>query len=444
MVRKEVLGLESCIHGGRAPEVIEKCRKMTDFSTNVNPVAPPDIKEILLGACENVHSYPDNQYIKFREAAASFAGVHCENIVPGNGSVEIIRLFAELIIERGDKVIIPYPTFCEYEFNCRLFGAKPLFVEHSKLDMIPDEMLEESKILFICNPNNPTGELITRFSLEELARRCVKNETYLFVDETFIELSDPEQSIGNMAAAAKEDYVFVLRSLTKCFSIPGIRIGYGIGSRSLVELMNKSRLSWNLSCFAEAVGICFFQKSDYLKESRELIKSERKWLINQLSKINGIHPLRSHANFILLDVKDTGLSSSELTECMLYRGFLIRNCSSFQSLGEGYVRVAVRTRKENEKLVAALKQVIDPNDRESCEHYPCHFLGQDCTFCFCPFYPCKDERLGKYVKTSSGEVAWSCIDCEIIHQKDVVQEILDGLLAGDELSTVWKVIERRL
>lgn len=441
-VRKEVLELGQCIHGGSAPEVIGNSGKMIDFSTNVNPVGHPDIREILLCAYENVHRYPDNQYLKFREAAASFTGVHRENIVPGNGSVEIIRLFAELIIESGDKVIITYPTFCEYEFNCRFFGAKPLFVEHSKLDTISDEMLEESKILFLCNPNNPTGELIRRSSLEELAHRCVKNEIYLFVDETFIELSDPEQSIGNIAA--KEDYIFVLRSLTKCFSIPGIRIGYGIGSRRVIELMNKSRLSWNLSCFAEAVGIYLFQKSNYLEESREMLKSERKWLISKLSEIGGVRPLESDVNFILLDVTGTGFSSSELTECMLYHGFLIRNCSSFQSLGEDYVRVAVRTRKENEKLVAALRQVLDPNARESCEHYPCHFLGQDCTFCFCPFYPCKDGRLGKYVKTSSGGVAWSCIDCEIIHQKDIVQDILDGLLAIDELTKVWKIIERIL
>ena len=147
------------------------------------------------------------------------------------------------------------------------------------------------------------------------------------------------------------------------------------------------------------------------------------WLLTvaemlEISKTKRIF-ISGDANFILIDVTGTGFSSSELTECMLYHGFLIRNCSSFKSLGEDYVRIAVRTRKENEKLVAALKQVIDPNARESCEHYRCHFLGQDCTFCFCPFYPCKSERLGKYVKTSSGGVAWSCIDCDIIHQKDI-------------------------
>ncbi|NYT01124.1 MAG: aminotransferase class I/II-fold pyridoxal phosphate-dependent enzyme [Methanocellales archaeon] len=441
-VRKEVLELGQCIHGGSAPEVIGTSGKMIDFSINVNPVGHPDIREILLCAYENVHRYPDNQYLKFRGAAASFTGVNRENIVPGNGSVEIIRLFAELILESGDKVIITYPTFCEYEFNCRFFGAKPLFVEHSKLDTISDEMLEESKILFLCNPNNPTGELVRRSSLEELAHRCVKNQTYLFVDETFIELSDPEQSIVNIAA--KEDFIFVLRSLTKCFSVPGIRIGYGIGSRSLIELMNKSRLSWNLSCFAEEVGVYHFQESNYLEESRELIKSERKWLISKLSEIGVVRPLESDANFILLDITGTGFSSSELTECMLYHGFLIRNCSSFKSLGEDYVRVAVRTRKDNEKLVAALKQVIDPNSRASCEHYPCHFMGQDCTFCFCPFYPCNDDRLGKNVKKSSGGFAWSCINCDIIHQKDIVQDILEGLLASDELSKVWKNIEMRL
>jgi len=439
-VRKEALVLERCSHGGATSNGV------TDFSTSINPLKL-DVKDALLSAYGRIDRYPDDQYTMFREAAANFVGVDAANIVPGNGSTEIIRLFAETIIEKGDQVIIPRPTFGEYEFQSRLFGAKPLFIEYEaiKNDQITDGMLKESKILYVCNPNNPTGDLLPQETLTELARRCSKNKTFLFVDETFIELSDPEQSIADIAA--KKDFIFVLRSLTKCFAIPGIRIGYGVGPAQLIELFNRTRLSWNVNTFADVIGTYLLQApeaSKYLDRSRKLIKTEREWLTNQLSNITGVLPLQSDANFILLDISGTDFSSGELTQRMLYHGILIRDCNSFKPLGRNYVRVAVRKRRENEKLVAVLKRVIDPKARKSCEHYPCHFEGQDCTFCFCPFYPCKDERLGKYVEKTTGGIAWSCVDCNIIHEPDVAQEVLDSLLAGDDLSEAWKIIERRL
>ncbi|MDI6888169.1 MAG: threonine-phosphate decarboxylase CobD [Methanocellales archaeon] len=440
LVRKEVLALERCPHGGATSN------RVIDFSTSVN-LLKLDVKDALLSAYERIDRYPDDQYTMFREAAASFVGVDAANIVPGNGSTEIIRLFAETIVERGDQVIIPRPTFGEYEFQSRLFGAEPMFIKFElvKDEQITDKMLEESKILYVCNPNNPTGDLLPQETLIELARRCSKNKAFLFVDETFIELSDPEQSIADIAA--KKDFIFVLRSLTKCFAIPGVRIGYGVGPAQLIELLNRARLSWNVNTFADAIGTYLLhdpKTSKYLDRSRKLIKTEREWLTNQLSDIAGVLPLQSDANFILLDISGTDFSSGELTQRMLYHGILIRDCNSFKPLGRNYVRVAVRTREDNEKLVAALKIVIDPKARESCEHYPCHFEGQDCTFCFCPFYPCEDERLGKYVEKTTGGVAWSCVDCKIIHQAEVAQEILDRILAGDELRRIWKVIERRL
>lgn len=283
------------------------------------------------------------------------------------------------------------------------------------------------------------------------------------MDEAFIELSDPEHSIADVAA--ENDFVFVLRSLTKCFAVPGIRIGYGIGSVRLTELLDRARLPWNLNIFADVIGVHLLKNPEYLERSRKFIKTEREWLINRLSGIRGIRPLKSKANFILLDISGTGLASREITRRMLGHGIQVRDCSSFRSLDEDHVRVAVRTRAENEGLAAAFNHISE-RDHLGCEHYPCHFEGQDCTFCFCPFYPCEDGRLGhvtdgtsvrvvilkgfqQYAKKSSGGIAWSCINCNIIHQPDVAQEVLDRLLAdeesaGDELSKVWKIIERRL
>ncbi|ATZ61380.2 MAG: aminotransferase class I/II-fold pyridoxal phosphate-dependent enzyme [Methanosarcinales archaeon Met12] len=436
-IREEALNLKRCVHGGNSTDDI------IDFSASINPLAPPDATDIVLAAYKRIGHYPDDRYTAFREAAANFVGVSANNIIPGNGSTEIIRLFAETVIERGDWVTIPCPTFGEYEFQSRLFGARPRFIEYEKVKngQISDSVLKGSKALCICNPNNPTGDLLPRDVLTDLATRCSKNKIFLFVDEAFIELSDPEQSIADVAA--ENDFVFVLRSLTKCFAVPGIRIGYGIGSVRLVELLDRARLQWNLNIFADVIGVHLLKNPEYLERSRELIKTEREWLINRLSSIIGIRPLQSKANFILLDISGTDLTSREITQRMLEHGIQVRDCSSFRSLGETHVRVAVKTRAENEGLATAFNHALE-HDHLGCEYYPCHFEGQDCTFCFCPFYSCEDERPGKFTKKSSGGVAWSCINCNIIHQPDVAQEVLDRLLAGDELSKVWKIIERRL
>lgn len=442
-IRGEALNLKRCVHGGNSTDDI------IDFSASISPLAPPDATDVLLAAYERIGHYPDDRYTAFREAAANFVGVDASNIIPGNGSTEIIRLFAETVIERGDRVTIPHPTFGEYEFQSRLFGARPRFIEYGRVKngRISDSVLGGSKVLYICNPNNPTGDLLPRDVLIDLATRCSKNNIFLFVDEAFIELSDPEQSIADVAA--ENDFVFVLRSLTKCFAVPGIRIGYGIGTAKLAELLDRARLPWNLNIFADAIGIHLFKNPEYLERSRELIKTEREWLINRLNSIRGIHPLESKANFILLDISGTGLTSREITQRMLGHGIQVRDCSSFRSLDEDHVRVAVKTRAENERLAAIFSQALG-QDHLGCEHYPCHFEGQDCTFCFCPFYPCEDGRLGNVTtKKSSGGIAWSCINCDIIHRPDVAREVLDRLLvdeesAGDELSKAWKIIERRL
>lgn len=193
--------LTPCIHGARVSESAETSGKsideLLDFSVNLNPLGPPELNKILSDAYRTINNYPDNRYPGFKKAAAKSLGAAPENIVPGNGSSELIRLFAEAVIEPGDKVVIPSPTFSEYEFQCRLFGAGIDHVDYSDITNIePDNY----KAVFLCNPNNPTGNLIRRDEVVQLAQRCSRSGAFLFVDEAFIELSDPEESITRLAA----------------------------------------------------------------------------------------------------------------------------------------------------------------------------------------------------------------------------------------------------
>ncbi len=355
-IRKSFAESGDCRHGGRVREAAAFFgTEPLDFSANINPLGSPPLKDVLSREMDKLGQYPDNKYTEFREAAAAFVGVNVCNIVPGNGSSEIIRLFAETTLEEGDLAIIPFPTFGEYENQSRLFGAeihRTNLGPNGQVD-IDDSVLLDAQAFFLCNPNNPTGSLLPKSKIIDLVKRCERCETFLLVDEAFIELSDPEQSVVCMAP--EMEYLVVMRSLTKSFGVPGLRLGFGVSNDLLTDVMNRARLPWSISSIASAAGVELFKHTDHLEKARVLIRTELAWLKGQLESL-GLKPLESSVNFILVDISQTGLSSWELGQRMIAEGILIRDCGSF-GLGEGYIRVAVRNRDENERLVAALQRV---------------------------------------------------------------------------------------
>ena len=389
-MRREVQNCTPCVHGGRIAEFSGRSgmghTDPIDFSANLNPLGAPDIMASRdMGGAEDrgrggdtatdLTHYPDNRYLRLRAASADFVErysghsghsecsdemhrITAENIVPANGSSELIRLFAETALERGDRVIIPAPTFEEYAFQCRLFGGDVRYCDYSRILELSSDEISNASLLFLCNPNNPTGNLIAREDVKQLAERCSDHETFLFVDEAFIELSDPAESVAHLVFDS--DFVFVIRSLTKVFAVPGLRLGFGIASRELAELLNRARLVWNVGAQADAVGtamIATCMKSNYLEESIDLITKEREYLEKKLTE-RGFSPLKSDVNFILVDVSKTGTNSHELAEGLLDHGILVRDCATFVNLDERYIRIAVRTREENRMLVQALDAVV--------------------------------------------------------------------------------------
>lgn len=458
-VRKNLAGLQPCIHGARLSESAQVTGKRTDelldFSVNLNPLGPPKLRSVVLAAYSSISYYPDNRYPGLKKAAADYLHVSPENIVPGNGSSELIRLLAETIIESGDKVIIPAPTFGEYEFQCKLFGADIEYVDYRQITNIQPG---NCKAVFLCNPNNPTGSLLNRKEIISLAEKCASSGVFLIVDEAFIELSDPAESIADIAAS--NDFVIVLRSVTKTFAVPGLRIGFAVASPGFAEILNNIRLHWNMnSIAAEVCEKLLSDNKDYLRRSLSLLKKEREWLSSKLGAFRGFRPYPSDTNFILIDLGDFGLGSVELTQRMLGQGIIIRDCTSFDL--KNHIRVAVRKRSENRLLIKAFAQVITQWGRElaekeisnalvrgvaarsriDCEYYPCHFAGQDCTFCFCPFYPCENTKTGgEVLHRSTGGTVWSCAGCDLIHNGHIAEKVLKELMGGKKIKDVWKLV----
>ena len=249
------------VHGGTGKREKEKSKKnLLDFSASTNPF-PPRFN----WNCDPSYLtyYPDDTYFELKERISQTFHRSPEEICVGNGSIEIIRVFCQVVLKGHKKTFFTdTPTFGEYELSARLSGAKR--VKNS----------ENADVLFVCNPNNPTGILHRKQDLIQMLKKVKSPDGLLFCDEAFIELSDPSQTLADLI----DPNLFVLHSLTKSFSIPGIRFGYGFGEPSLIDKIEISRPPWSVNAFAEAFALEAFRHIDQLSKSRAAIEKERERL----------------------------------------------------------------------------------------------------------------------------------------------------------------------
>ncbi|MDD4163367.1 MAG: histidinol-phosphate transaminase [Methanothrix sp.] len=356
-IRRSFAGVATCQHGGKVQEATSILgAEPLDFSANINPLGSPPLKELFLEELKHIGHYPDNSYRNFRRAAAKFVNVDMECIVPGNGSSELIRLFAECCLVEGDTALVPTPSFGEYTNQSLIAGAtiKKVNIGEDGLPLLSKVDLDQAKLLFLCNPNNPTGKLLSAGQVMDLADRCEDAQTFLLVDEAFIELSEPKESVAIQAPC--REYLFVMRSLTKSFGVPGLRLGFGVTNSRLAGILNLARIPWSIGSLASAAAEYLLGCDEHLMRSRQIIKTETLWLQDSLREL-GLQPIPSMVNFILVNIKPCGLDSDVLAERSMREGVLVRDCQSF-GLGKSYIRVAVRNRSENEQLIAALEKAL--------------------------------------------------------------------------------------
>ncbi len=323
---------ERQMHGG----VIRKLRRegmerdLLDFSASMNPFPPAVAWEP--GACD-LGDYPDDTYLDLKEAIGSVFSRKIEEITVGNGSVELIRIFAQVMAPAGSRAFIERSTFGEYAQSVRLAGGT---ITHNPEDRVD--------LRYICNPNNPTGMLLSKDAIKQRLKECRDEGSVLFLDEAFIDLSDPDQSMVD----ERDSELFILRSLTKAFSVPGIRFGFGFGDPDLIDAIERTRPPWTVNRFAEIYATEAIRHLPELEESRILIAIERDYLATSLRDI-GFAPHQSSANYILVDI---GMSASDLSLKLMRDGILVRDCTSF-GLPES-IRIAIRRHEENQILIEAL------------------------------------------------------------------------------------------
>ena len=368
LAKENIKNLKPCVHGGEVLDAAGKSgfprEKILDFSSSVNPLGPSKkALEAAKKAFSQIPAYPDSNSTELRQAVAShFNGLTKDNVIVGNGSTELMYLFAETFLNKADKVIIPAPTFGEYESAVRKAGETPQFVKLNRNFNIDSTIflreIAGAKLVFLCNPNNPTSMLIQPETIMEIIEKAIEQNTFVFLDEDFLEFVENEKALSMINKITKYPNLFILRSFTKIFGLTGLRIGYGIASPEIINLLSCAKIPWNVNCIAQAAAVAALKDEEHLQTTRDLIKKEKAQLLSELRKISSFKIFPADANFFFINVKKSGLTAAELTSDLLRQGILIRDCTSFRGVDQYFVRVAVKTRVENERLIEVLRRIV--------------------------------------------------------------------------------------
>jgi L-threonine-O-3-phosphate decarboxylase len=345
-------------HGGDIYSFIEKYgTEPLDFSANINPLGLPEcVKKTLHSIDEAGAVYPDPHCSKLKLAISQFEGVPPEYIFCSNGAADIIYRIAHAM--KPTRALITAPTFSEYETALKSAGCETAYyLLHKENDFrLTEDILEAIKnvdIVFICNPNNPTGQVTDKKMMLKIAEKCAKTNTILVVDECFNDFLETPDDFTVKNELERLLHVILLKAFTKIFAMAGLRLGYCISSsREYLDKIIAAGQPWNVSTPAQLCGIAALQDIAYLKQTKALIKKEREFLINELKQL-GFEVYGSMANYIFFNAVDM----PELDEALLKKGILIRSCENYYGLCKGYFRVAVKDENANKKLIAAIKQV---------------------------------------------------------------------------------------
>lgn len=342
-----------------------------DFSANMNFLGmPEEVKEALLKSADACEHYPDVWMRDLRESIAKREEALPEQIICGNGAAELIFQLTAAV--RPKKALLVSPGFQEYERALSCCGCQICFYElREENGFLPGEDMIDRidplvEMLFLCNPNNPTGQLYDPEWLLRVLKRCGETGTILVADECFLDFVPCEEQLSLRRFVPDHPNLFILKAFTKLFAMPGIRLGYGICSnRNLIRQMRRVSQPWNVSVPAQKAGCAAAGLQEYIEETRKYLKQEKDWLVRELKQLD-FRVYGSAANFLFFRTPQDVEGQKELAGALLSKGFLIRDCSNYRGLGKGFYRIAVRSHADNKALVCAMREWMDEYMEQSC------------------------------------------------------------------------------
>ena len=356
--------MEKFEHGGNVYSEAPHGGKWLDFSANINPLGlAPEVEHVIRENIAEIVHYPDPQAKRLKKALTAHYHLPEEQLLLGNGAAELFYLLMHTV--RPKRAGIPVPSFGEYQRAAEAVDADIVFSPLQEArSFAPDiaafkREIENVDCIFLGNPNNPTGNLLTREQLAEYLPFLETRGIWTVVDESFLDFLPDEENYTVRDLVSQYKYLLVVRSLTKFYAMPGLRLGFASAHPTLVQRLERGRDVWNVNSLAQAAGVAALGLKAYHKRSREFVQAEKDWLYERLSAIKGLRPIPPSVNFIMVNVEDTGLTSGELTAQMRQQGILVRDCANYTGLeGRQYIRVAVRTRGENEQMLKALEAIV--------------------------------------------------------------------------------------
>ncbi len=354
--RPEIQQMMEVVHGaldfseletyGLTPDAV------IDFSVNNNPYGPsPQVRDVLHSVV--IDRYPDREALSLRRRLAQHLDVPVDQLMVANGSMELLWFVALAYLRPGDNVLIVEPTFGEYERVVKLMGA-----QHHRYAMQPEMNFNidaaslcrtlqqvQPRLMFICNPNNPTGTYLSIDDIAAWASRCP--DTLFVVDEAYLPfVSDAPPSMINHVRSN----LLVLHSMTKAHALAGVRLGYAVGTPDVIAALGKVRPTWNVNAVAQAAGIVALDDVSHLTQTLARVAEDKATLVSDLETI-GLHPLPSATHFFLCEVG----AAHALRQSLLQRGILVRDCTSFGL--PNYIRIASRRPSDNARLIHALSTI---------------------------------------------------------------------------------------
>lgn len=357
LVRKNILNITPYIAGKPIEETKRELglKEVIKLASNENPLgASPRALKAIKRNLYSINRYPDSQGFYLKRELAKSLNISPLNIVLGNGSDELIDIIIKTFVEEDENIITADITFLEYEIISRVNGRNiitaPLRYFKYDLEAIKKKINKKTKLIFISNPNNPTGTYITKYQLQDFMKD-LPNNVLLVLDEaydTFIDVDDFPKGLDYI----NNKNVIVLKTFSKAYGLAGLRIGYAIARTEFTSYMERTRQPFNVNFLAQVAATAALDDKEFLRKTRKVILEGKNYLYDVLTKL-GIVYVPSVANFILIDI---GRDSKSFFREMLKYGVIIRDMRQYGL--KNFIRVTIGTKKENERFIKVLKKIL--------------------------------------------------------------------------------------
>lgn len=356
--RQEILAIEPYSPGKPIDEV-QREYGLTDvikLASNENPLGPgPLAVSALQKAAADAHLYPDGGCSRLRESIAARLGIAKDQVIVGNGSDELLKLAAEVFLSQSDSAVMADPTFSEYQFATRLMGASvrrvPLKDYRHDLKAMAAAVDDSTRIAFVCNPNNPTGTIVSHVEFKEFLD-SVPSDVLVVLDEAYVEYAQDPAFPQALELLREYTNLLVTRTFSKLHGLAGLRVGYGIGHADLINLMHRVREPFNVNAFGQAAAVAALQDSEHAAQSVQVNERGKAFLYDVFASLE-LSFIQTQTNFVLVDV---GRDSQEIFEQLLIRGIIVRAAHSFGL--PTHLRITVGTEAQNRRLAAGLQEVL--------------------------------------------------------------------------------------